>query len=253
MEMGLSTAEGYISLSHRSCTLTPSSHPEFTFSIWPRPPVLTHVSEGRLNMQLCVVATPLIDVLQYVAESLTVMFPRDTQASSISEVKGSCHSPQHQLEKPQQCVKSVSSESLGGEEEKKRRHCNGTLPCLPVCLSVCLSARTSESINSSQNAQFLLTCSPPFISGENKHGLWVLSRSVFFRASIVFVFAAFQPATLGNVHSVLPGTWRNSLVVMRLPLHCKINGSLQIPSQGSSLTDVQESGGVRTGEICHRV
>lgn len=77
----------------------------------------------------------------------------------------------------------------------------------PAWLSVCLSARTSESINTSQNAQAWLTCSPPFISGENKHGLWVLSSSVFFRASIVLVFAAFQPATLGKVHLVLPGTW----------------------------------------------
>lgn len=232
--MWLSTAQGYISLSPRPCMLTPSSHPEFTFSIWPRPPGLTQFSKGRLNMKLCVVATPLIDVQQYVTDSLTVVFPGGTQAFSISKVKGSCHSPQHQLEKPQLCVKSVSSESLRSEEGKKRRHCNGTLPCL----SFCLSARTSESINTSQNAQFLLTCSLPFISGENKHGLWVLSCSAFFRASIVFVFAAFQPATLGNVHLVLPGTRRNSLVIMRLPLHCKINGSLQLPSQGCSLTDV---------------
>ena len=132
---------------------------------------------------------------------------------------------------------------------KRERNDVTVMEPFPACLSVCLSARTSESINTSQNAQFLLTCSPPFISGENKHGLWVLSRSAFFRASIVFVFAAFQPATLGNVHSVLPGTWRNSLVIMRLPLHCKINVSFQIPSQGCSLTDVQESGGVRTGGI----
>lgn len=116
--------------------LTPSSHPEFTFSIWPRPPGLTQVSEGRLNMKLCVVATPLIDVQQCVTDSLTVVFPGGTQASSISKVKSSCHSPQHQLEKPQLCVKSVSSESLRGEEGKKLRHCNGTLPCLSVCLSV---------------------------------------------------------------------------------------------------------------------
>lgn len=126
--------------------------------------------------------------------------------------------------------------------------------CLPACLSVCLSARTSESINTSQNAQFLLTCSPPFISGENKHGLWVLSRSAFFRASIVFVLAAFQPATLGNVHSVLPGTWRNSLVIMRLPLHCKINGSLQIPSQGvpSQMSGSQEGSGQEGFDVVYK-
>lgn len=152
---------------HFSFTQTPTSHAEFTFSIWPRPPALTQVSEGRMNTKLCVVATSLRDVLQYVAESLTVVLPRGTQASSTSEEKGSCHSPQHPLEKPLQCIKSVSSESLGDKEGKKLHHCNGTLPCL----SVCLSARTSESINTSQNAQFLLTCSPRFISGENKHGL----------------------------------------------------------------------------------
>lgn len=182
-------------------------------------------------------------MLQYVTESLTVLFPTGIQSSSTREVKGSCHSPQQQLEKPQQCVKSVRSESLRGEEGKKRRHCNGSL----FYLSVCLSARTSESINTSQNAQFLLTCSPPFISGENKHGLWVLSSPAFFRASIVFVFAVLQPATLGNIHSVVPGTWRNSPVIMRLSLHCKINGSSAIPSQGCSLTDVWVSAGVRTG------
>lgn len=71
----------------------------------------------------------------------------------------------------------------------------------PAWLSVCLSARTSESINTSQNAQFWLTCSPPFIRGENKHELWVLSSSVFFRTSIILVFATFEPATLGEVHS----------------------------------------------------
>lgn len=141
------------------------------------------------------------------------------------------------------CVKNVRSESLRGEEGKKWRHCNGSL----FYLSVCLSARTSESINISQNAQFLLTCSPPFISGENKHGFWVLSSSAFFRAPIVFVFVVFQPAAPGSVHLVVPGTWRNSPVIMRLSLHCKINDSSPIPSQGCSLTDVWESGGVRTG------
>lgn len=121
---------------HFSFTQAPTSHTEFTFSIWPRPPVLTQVSEGRMNTKLCVVATSLRDVPQYVAESLTVVFPRSTQASSTGEEKGSCHSPQHQLEKPLQCVKSVSGESLGDKEGKKLHHCNGTLPCLSVCLSV---------------------------------------------------------------------------------------------------------------------
>lgn len=192
-------------LSYRPCVLTPSGHAELTSSIWPRLPVLPRSQRESWTPKLCVVAAVLIDVLQYVTESLTVLFPTGIQSSSTREVKGSCHSPQQQLEKPQQCVKSVRSESLRGEEGKKRRHCNGSL----FYLSVCLSARTSESINTSQNAQFLLTCSPPFISGENKHGLWVLSSSAFFRASIVFVFALLQPAMLGNIHSVVPGTWRN--------------------------------------------
>lgn len=144
MAIGLNTAQGYISLSDRPCALMPCSHSGTTFSIWPRPPAFTQVSEGRLNTSVCAVATSQTDVLPGVAGSPAVTFPGDSQASSSSEVKGSCHSSQHQLEKPQQCVKSASSESLGGEEGKKRRHCNGTLPCLTVCLSVCQQGLLSQ-------------------------------------------------------------------------------------------------------------
>lgn len=135
MAIGLNAAQGYISLSDRPCTLMPCSHPGITFSIWARPAAFTQVSEGRLNTNLC--CCHISDrCAAGVTPSPAVTFPGDSQASSSSEVKGSCHSPQHQLEKPQQCVKSASRESLGGEEGKKRRHCNGTLLCLTVCLSV---------------------------------------------------------------------------------------------------------------------
>lgn len=72
------------------------------------------------------------------------------------------------------------------------------------------------------------------------------------------MFAAFQPETLGNVHSVLPGTWRNSLVIMRLPLHCKINASLQnssLPLSGvfpSQMSRSQEGSGQEGFDIAYK-